>query len=307
MVRRIYISFLLVLFGIVDVNAAEVRTNTAQMRAMDKITGQVSVVDVPVNKEVFFGSFSIVVRECKTRTPEETPEDFAYVDVADTTFDKTQYNIFKGWMISSSPSLNAVEHPIYDVWLLKCVNKNYNKLVLLNDEQLKLRNSLPKREDVVIESSKEKLIPAENDVVTAEPAEIETEINAEIDNELAEIANAVEESVPNPKEVDEYEKVNEIVSEADDGYAPQLLINIPRPEPEVEPVVDIVVEDDEIVNVPPFVAETVVEVETAGDDDNLIESEIFKFDVDEEAEVEVKDDELSSELDKEINFLNMFN
>lgn len=47
--------------------AYEIQTNTAKMQAMDKITGRVSVIEVPVNGEVKFGSFSIVVRACKRR------------------------------------------------------------------------------------------------------------------------------------------------------------------------------------------------------------------------------------------------
>ena len=55
--------------------AYEIQTNTAKMQAMDKITGRVSVIEVPVNGEVKFGSFSIVVRACKKTPPEETPEN----------------------------------------------------------------------------------------------------------------------------------------------------------------------------------------------------------------------------------------
>ena len=54
--------------------AYEIQTNTAKMQAMDKITGRVSVIEVPVNGEVKFGSFSIVVRACKKTPPEETPK-----------------------------------------------------------------------------------------------------------------------------------------------------------------------------------------------------------------------------------------
>ena len=100
--------------------SAEINTNIARMQAMDKITGMVRVIDVPINSEVKYGSFSIVVRACKTRPPEETPENFAFVDVVDNYKSENPVNIFRGWMISSSPSLNPVEHPIYDIWLLSC-------------------------------------------------------------------------------------------------------------------------------------------------------------------------------------------
>ncbi len=123
--------------------AAEIQTNTAQMQAMDKITGRVSVINVPVNTETQFGSFSIVVRDCRTRSPEETPENFAFVDVADTTNNGEKFNIFKGWMLSSTPALNAIEHPVYDVWLLKCIDTDLTGVQTLSPEELSARDALP--------------------------------------------------------------------------------------------------------------------------------------------------------------------
>ncbi len=130
------------LFG-TALQAAEIDTNMAKMQAMDKITGRVSVIDVPVNGEVKFGSFSIVVRACKTRPPEETPENFAFVDIIDHYDQENPVNIFRGWMMSSSPALNAVEHPIYDVWLLQCYNGNTANLKLLSQDELLLREEIP--------------------------------------------------------------------------------------------------------------------------------------------------------------------
>lgn len=126
--------------------AKEIETNTAKLQAMDKITGRVNVIEAPVNAAVRFGSFSIVVRACKTRPPEETPDNYAFVDVVDIGQDNQQQNIFKGWMISSSPALNAVEHPIYDVWLLQCINTEVDKSKLLNTEQLKARDEIPQQQ-----------------------------------------------------------------------------------------------------------------------------------------------------------------
>lgn len=123
--------------------SANVEFNTAHMQAMDKITGKVSEIDVPVNGEVKFGSFSIVVRSCSATPPEETPENFAFVDVVDVYDEKNPVNIFRGWMMSSSPALNAIEHPIYDVWLLKCQNSDLKNAKILTPEELKLREELP--------------------------------------------------------------------------------------------------------------------------------------------------------------------
>jgi hypothetical protein len=113
------------------------------MQAMDKITGRVSMINVPVGGEVKFGSLSIIARSCKTRPVEETPDNFVFADIADTTLQGEQINIFKGWMISSSPATHAVEHPIYDVWLLKCHDTKVEKKQLLSEDQLAERDNLP--------------------------------------------------------------------------------------------------------------------------------------------------------------------
>lgn len=127
-----------------NANAENIVKNTAQMQAMDKITGRVSVINVPVGGMVKFGSFAIVVRDCQTRPAEETPDNFAFVDISDTNLQGEEYNIFKGWMISSSPATSAVEHPIYDVWLLKCTDTNVDKKLLLSRQDLDTHDALPK-------------------------------------------------------------------------------------------------------------------------------------------------------------------
>lgn len=132
------------LFPLLTAQASDaISKNNAKMQAMDKITGRVSVINVPVGGAVEFGSLSIVVRSCKTRPAEETPDNFAFADITDKTLQGEEFNIFKGWMISSSPATHAVEHPIYDVWLLQCSDEKIDKKLLLSEEQLAQRDNLP--------------------------------------------------------------------------------------------------------------------------------------------------------------------
>ena len=123
--------------------AAEIPTNAALMQAMDKVTGRVNKITVPVNSKISFGDFSLVLRACKKRPAEETPENFAFVDVADKSFGEDEYNIFRGWMLSSTPGMNAIEHPIYDVWLLECIDTEVETAKWLTEEELKERDNLP--------------------------------------------------------------------------------------------------------------------------------------------------------------------
>ena len=101
-------------------NAKEIETNTAVLQAMDKVTGVVKKIEAPVGDTVKFRTFSIIVRACKTRPPEETPENFAFIDITEIKKNKDPKSVFRGWMLSSSPALSALEHEVYDVWLLSC-------------------------------------------------------------------------------------------------------------------------------------------------------------------------------------------
>lgn len=203
--------------------AAEISKNTAQMQAMDKITGRVSVIEVPVNGEVAFGSFSIVVRDCKTTPPEETPENYAFVDVADSSFGKMQFNIFKGWMMSSSPALNAVEHPIYDVWLLKCLDTEVDNTKLLSAEQLKDRDGLPKLADIKQDGTQKKESAALSEM-PAPSAEAEVLEISVTDDKMAAEPTAPADIIPDAV------KDETVAVEPEEG-GPQSLINIT-----VEPV-----------------------------------------------------------------------
>lgn len=204
------------------VNAKEIDTNMARMQAMDKITGRVSVIDVPVNGEVIFESFSINVRACKTRPPEEAPENFAFVDVVDQLNEKSSVNVFKGWMLSSSPALNAVEHPIYDVWLIKCIDGQVDTSKLLTSDQLKDRDSLPKASD--FKDAEEKKVPAE---LIGEAAEVISTPDV-----VGAITNDVVETIPEVKTA-----VDEVVTDPNpiDEGTPKSLINLDVVEQETKP------------------------------------------------------------------------
>ena len=129
--------------------SAEIETNAALMQAMDKVTGRVNKITVPVNSKISFGDFSLVLRTCKKRPAEETPENFAFIDVADKSFGTDEYNIFRGWVLSSTPGISAIEHPIYDVWLLECVDEKKTDAQVLTPEELAQRDNLPTKDIIM--------------------------------------------------------------------------------------------------------------------------------------------------------------
>ena len=197
--------------------AYQLEMNTALLQAMDKITGRVSEIEVPVNGEVKFGSFSIVVRACKATPPEETPENYAFVDVADTTKDGKLFNIFKGWMMSSSPALNAVEHPIYDVWLLKCINKSVNKEKLLSPELLLERDGLPKKEDIMQDETPSKEAIKAEEALAEAKAQQDDQTNSEevkAEEKAKDVSEASDLSEVKPSEQTQSQN-NDLISQED--------------------------------------------------------------------------------------------
>lgn len=100
--------------------ASAERYDIAILQGLDKVTGRVSTIAAPVGEIVRFGALEIVARICDKRPPEETPESAAFVDIWEVRPGEPAISLFRGWMFASSPALSAMEHPVYDVWVLDC-------------------------------------------------------------------------------------------------------------------------------------------------------------------------------------------
>ncbi len=96
--------------------------DVAVLQALDKVTARVSTLEAPVGEVVTFGTLEIIARTCDKRPPEETPESATFLDVWEVRPGEPALSIFRGWMFASSPALSAMEHPVYDVWVLDCRN-----------------------------------------------------------------------------------------------------------------------------------------------------------------------------------------
>ena len=90
------------------------------LQGLDKVTARVSTIEVAIGDTVRFGSLQIVPRACSRTPPEEPPESTVYLDITDLRPGGAPVDLFHGWMFASSPALNALEHPVYDVWVLEC-------------------------------------------------------------------------------------------------------------------------------------------------------------------------------------------
>ena len=87
---------------------------------LDKITGVTTTFEVPIGEQRQFGGLVVLPHVCYTRPVTEEPKTTTFVEVDEIDATKARKRIFSGWMFAESPGLNAVEHPIYDVWLTGC-------------------------------------------------------------------------------------------------------------------------------------------------------------------------------------------
>jgi hypothetical protein len=92
----------------------------AQFSGLDKITGRITTFDVYIDETVQFGALQITPRACYTRPPTETQRTSVFVEVDQVSLKGTIDRIFTGWMFADSPALNAIDHAVYDIWLLDC-------------------------------------------------------------------------------------------------------------------------------------------------------------------------------------------
>ena len=114
---RVTFFFLLPL----TVSAETIEKKYASFKLLNKTTNKVSTRDILVSSKISWETLNIEVLYCGSTPPTEIPEDYVLIDVYDT-INNENTNIYKGWMISSSPDVTPLENPIYDLWLVDCSN-----------------------------------------------------------------------------------------------------------------------------------------------------------------------------------------
>lgn len=98
----------------------KISNEIAVFAGLDKITARITKFEVPIDQTGEFGSLRVTPRVCYTRPPTEPPFTSAFVEVDVVQLNNDVERLFTGWMFASSPGLHAVEHPVFDVWLIDC-------------------------------------------------------------------------------------------------------------------------------------------------------------------------------------------
>lgn len=95
----------------------------ATLQVLNKTTAKTLVIDAKVGEEVEYGKITIIVKKCWQAPLDQKPDSRVLMEIYENKPDAPRNRIFYGWMISSSPSISSMEHPIYDVIALSCKNK----------------------------------------------------------------------------------------------------------------------------------------------------------------------------------------
>ena len=108
---------LLPAFGTAQSNVKTSNGAIVQLRALDTITGLVEDIELAVGDTTVYERLMISVKDCRYPRVNINADAFAYLVIRDV---REILPSFEGWMIASSPALSALEHPRYDVWVLRC-------------------------------------------------------------------------------------------------------------------------------------------------------------------------------------------
>jgi len=93
------------------------------LKALDKITAKTSAIKLAIGEKKFFGSLEIKVLKCQLSENNNSTDTIAYLQVKDlSSKDNNQVFLFNGWTFASNPTLQSIDHPIYDLWITSCEN-----------------------------------------------------------------------------------------------------------------------------------------------------------------------------------------
>jgi hypothetical protein len=96
----------------------------AVLQGLDKVTARVSEFRAPLDRPTRFGTLQVIARTCRETPPTEPPESAAFLEIEElppaSAADQAPVPLFSGWMFASSPAVSALEHPVYDIWVVDC-------------------------------------------------------------------------------------------------------------------------------------------------------------------------------------------
>tara|TARA_B100000242_G_scaffold274407_1_gene228704 strand:- start:801 stop:1202 length:402 start_codon:yes stop_codon:yes gene_type:complete len=121
---KIYLLFFLLLqFQIPVINAEEsiYLGKKVDIKILDKLSSKNKLLKIEIGQDYIFKNLMLKVLKCKNSEFDDNPEITSYLQVRDlNNKDNNEVFVFNGWTFSSSPSIQSFDHPVYDLWILRC-------------------------------------------------------------------------------------------------------------------------------------------------------------------------------------------
>ena len=97
--------------------------NIVDIKILDKLSSKNKLLKIDVGEEYIFKNLALKVLKCKNSKFDDNPEITSYLQVRDLNNENNnEVFVFNGWTFSSSPSINPFDHPVYDLWLIRCIS-----------------------------------------------------------------------------------------------------------------------------------------------------------------------------------------
>ena len=122
--KNSFFLYLLIFFSLstsISYSKSQLEGSFTEIKILDKISSKNTLLKLKNGQLLKFKDLSIQSFKCKNSEFDDNPEITAYIQVRDlSNQNNDEVFVFNGWMFSSSPSITPFDHPIYDVWLVKC-------------------------------------------------------------------------------------------------------------------------------------------------------------------------------------------
>ena len=113
--------YLIILFFLLSAKSFAIDLEFVDIKILDKVSSKTSQLSLNIDQETKFENLIIKILKCKNSKFDDNPEITSYLQVRDlNNKNNNEVFIFNGWTFSSSPSIQVFDHPIYDLWILKC-------------------------------------------------------------------------------------------------------------------------------------------------------------------------------------------
>ncbi len=106
-----------------------------KLQSLDKATARTMTFEARVGSTLKFGPLYIKVLTCQKSSPIDRPESAAFLQVWEVDTHKKAHWVFSGWMFASSPALSPMNHAIYDVWVIDCLDYDAQEEETAQDNQ----------------------------------------------------------------------------------------------------------------------------------------------------------------------------